>query len=64
MLTMLCSDNKQLTGFLHLTRQVCERNGDVATASLIETWIDETEQRACFLSAALADSLEEAGCHG
>jgi starvation-inducible DNA-binding protein len=56
MLTVLCSDNKQLTGFLRLTHQVCERNGDVATASLIETWIDETEQQAWFLSAALADS--------
>jgi len=53
MLTVLCSDNKQLTGFLRLTHQVCERNGDVATGSLIETWIDETEQRT--LSAALAD---------
>ena len=55
MLTVLCSDNKQLTGFLRLTHQVCERNGDVATGSLIETWIDETEQRTWFLSAALAD---------
>src|SRR5882724_6169090 len=54
MLTVLCSDNKQLTGFLRLTHQVCERNGDVATGSLIETWIDETEQRTWFLSAALA----------
>ena len=55
MLAELCSDNKQLTGFLRLTHQVCERNGDVATGSLIETWIDETEQRTWFLSAALAD---------
>jgi starvation-inducible DNA-binding protein len=56
MLTVLCSDNKQLTGFLRLTHQVCERNGDVATASLIENWIDEAERRTWFLSAALADS--------
>ena len=56
MLTVLCSDNKQLTGFLRLTHQVCERNGDVATCSLIETWIDETDKRTWFLSAALADS--------
>ena len=55
MLTVLCSDSKQLTGFLRLTHQVCERNGDVATGSLIETWIDETELRTWFLSAALAD---------
>ena len=56
MLTVLCTDNKRLTGFLRLTHRVCERNGDVATSSLIETWIDEAEQRTWFLSAALADS--------
>lgn len=55
MLTVLRSDNKQLVGFLCLTHRVCERNDDVATASLIETWIDEAEQRARFLSSALAD---------
>jgi starvation-inducible DNA-binding protein len=55
MLTMLCSDNRQLTGFLRLTHKVCELNEDVATSSLIETWIDEAEQRTWFLSAALAD---------
>ena len=55
MLTVLCSDDKQLTGFLRLTHKVCELNDDVATSSLIETWIDETEQRTWFLSAALAD---------
>jgi len=55
MLTVLCSDNRQLTGFLRLTHQVCELDEDVATSSLIETWIDEAEQRTWFLSAALAD---------
>src|SRR4051812_20148678 len=54
MLAELCSDNRQLTGFLRLTHEVCERNDDVATASLIETWIDEAERRIWFLSAALA----------
>jgi starvation-inducible DNA-binding protein len=56
MLTLLRSDNRQLAGFLRLTHQVCDRNGDVATASLIETWIDESEQRKWYLSAALTDS--------
>ena len=56
MLKELCSDNKQLTKFLRLTHEVVERNGDVATGSLIETWIDETEQRTWFLSAALAEA--------
>jgi len=54
MLAELCSDNKQLTGFLRLTHEICERNGDVATTSLIENWIDETERRTWFLSATLA----------
>ena len=56
MLAELCSDNKQLTGFLRLTHEVCNRNDDVATASLIENWIDETERRTWFLSAALDES--------
>jgi starvation-inducible DNA-binding protein len=56
MLAELCSDNRQLTGFLRLTHEVCDRNGDVATASLIENWIDESERRTWFLSAALGES--------
>ncbi len=56
MLAELCSDNKQLTGFLRLTHEVCERNDDVATTSLIENWIDESERRTWFVSAALGES--------
>ena len=56
MLAQLCSDNRQLTGFLRLTHEVASGNGDVATASLIENWIDESERRTWFLSAALAES--------
>jgi starvation-inducible DNA-binding protein len=56
MLAELCSDNRQLTAFLRLTHEVCDRNDDVATASLLENWIDETERRTWFLSAALDES--------
>lgn len=56
MLNELCSDNKQLTAFLRLTHEVASGNDDVATASLIETWIDESERRTWFLSAALDES--------
>ena len=56
MLAELCSDNRQLTAFLRLTHEVSDRNDDVATASLIENWIDETERRTWFLSAALDES--------
>ena len=56
MLAELCSDNKQLTGFLRQTHEVASGNEDVATASLIENWIDEAERRTWFLSAALDES--------
>jgi starvation-inducible DNA-binding protein len=50
MLIELRSDNKELTGNLRSTHEVCEKHHDVATASLIENWIDETERRTWFLS--------------
>ncbi len=50
MLTDLCIDNLRLTGFLRATHEICDVHNDVATASLIETWIDETERRTWFLS--------------
>jgi starvation-inducible DNA-binding protein len=50
MLVELCADNRKLATFLRSTRQVCETHGDIATASLIENWIDETERRIWFLS--------------
>ena len=56
MLNELCSDNKQLTAFLRLTHEVASANDDVATASLIENWIDESERRTWFLSAAVSES--------
>ena len=56
MLAELCSDNRQLTGFLRLAHEVASGNEDVATASLIENWIDESERRTWFLSAALDES--------
>ena len=50
MLTELLGDNRHLTKFLRATHEVCDKHNDVATASLIENWIDETERRAWFLS--------------
>ncbi|OZI35347.1 DNA starvation/stationary phase protection protein [Bordetella genomosp. 1] len=49
MLAELADDNRQLTGFLRATHAVCEEHNDVATASLIENWIDEAERRSWFL---------------
>lgn len=49
MLEELTKDNRQLTKELRALHDVCDEAGDVATASLIENWIDETERRVWFL---------------
>src|SRR5438034_11455405 len=49
MLAELAEDNKTLTGRLREAHNVCDEHRDVATASLIEVGIDETERRAWFL---------------
>lgn len=55
MLAELRADSLQLTRELRVTHKVCEKYDDVATASLIENWIDETERRTWFLSEIVAD---------
>lgn len=49
MLAELRDDNKQLTAKLRETHGICDEHGDVATASLLENWIDEAERRTWFL---------------
>ncbi|MBW5437595.1 DNA starvation/stationary phase protection protein [Bradyrhizobium canariense] len=49
MLAELKEDNLALTQRMRQTRNVCDEHGDVATASLIENWIDEAEHRTWFL---------------
>jgi starvation-inducible DNA-binding protein len=49
MLAELCEDNKALAARLREAHDVCDEYRDVATASLIEVWIDETERRTWFL---------------
>lgn len=49
MLAELKEDNEQLVQHLRSTHGVCDEHGDVATASLIENWIDEAERRVWFL---------------
>jgi starvation-inducible DNA-binding protein len=53
MLTELRADNLELTRSMRATHEVCEKYNDVATASLIENWIDQTERRTWFLSEIL-----------
>jgi len=52
MLAELAEDNKELTARLREAHNVCEEHRDVATTSLIEIWIDETERRIWFLFEA------------
>jgi starvation-inducible DNA-binding protein len=49
MLAELKEDNLALTQRMRQTYNVCDEHGDVATASLIESWIDEAERRTWFL---------------
>jgi starvation-inducible DNA-binding protein len=52
MLAELRDDNKQLVTRMRETHDLCEEHGDVATASLLEVWIDEAERRTWFLFEA------------
>lgn len=52
MLAELREDNMMLLGIMRETHGVCDEHGDVATASLLENWIDETEGRIWFLFEA------------
>jgi starvation-inducible DNA-binding protein len=52
MLAELRDDSKTLAARLREAHGVCEEHEDIATASLIEVWIDETERRTWFLFEA------------
>ena len=52
MLAELRDDNKQLAANLRETHGLCDEHDDVASASLIEVWIDEAERRTWFLFEA------------
>jgi starvation-inducible DNA-binding protein len=52
MLAELREDNLRLTSAMRQVHGVCDEYGDVATASLLEVWIDETERRSWFLFEA------------
>jgi starvation-inducible DNA-binding protein len=52
MLAELRDDNRQLAARLRETHGRCDEHDDVATASLLEVWIDEAERRTWFLFEA------------
>ena len=49
MLEELREDNEFLVANMRETHALCDKNGDLAGASLLENWIDEGEQRVWFL---------------
>ena len=52
MLNELIADNKAMAASMRAAHKVCDDNEDVASASLIEVYIDETERRTWFLFEA------------
>ena len=52
MLSELCADNKAMVASLREAHSVCGKHDDIATTSLIENYIDETEERTWFLFEA------------
>jgi starvation-inducible DNA-binding protein len=52
MLAELREDNKDLVARMREVHDLCAEHRDVATASLLENWIDETERRVWFLYEA------------
>jgi starvation-inducible DNA-binding protein len=53
MLEELCADSRCLTKLMRAAHDVCDEFKDVATASLLEIWIDEAERRTWFLHETL-----------
>jgi starvation-inducible DNA-binding protein len=52
MLAELRDDNLQLVSHMRETHELCDEHRDVATASMLEIWIDEAERRVWFLYEA------------
>src|ERR1051325_3042166 len=52
MIAELREDNAQLADRMRELHGMCDEHNDVATASLLENWIDEAERRAWFLFEA------------
>jgi starvation-inducible DNA-binding protein len=56
MLEELAADNRCLTKFMRSAHALCDEMQDVATASLLESWIDESERRTWFLHSTSANA--------
>ncbi|MCX8997518.1 DNA starvation/stationary phase protection protein [Rhizobiaceae bacterium BDR2-2] len=56
MLAELRDDNRALVASMRELHDMCDEYGDVATASLLENWIDEGERRVWFLFETLRNT--------
>jgi starvation-inducible DNA-binding protein len=56
MIIELRDDNAKLTRNMREIHSLCDEAGDIATASLLENWIDETEKRTWFLFECSRDA--------
>jgi starvation-inducible DNA-binding protein len=52
MLRELLADNKSVAKAMREAHALCDKHDDVATASMLEIWLDETERRTWFLFEA------------
>jgi starvation-inducible DNA-binding protein len=59
MLDELREDNARFTGFLRAAHEVCAKHNDVATTSMIEVWIDQSERRTWFLAETIKEHHEQ-----
>jgi starvation-inducible DNA-binding protein len=59
MLAELRDDNKEMTQHMREVHDLCDEHGDVASASLLENWIDEAERRTWFLFEAAGECRHE-----
>jgi starvation-inducible DNA-binding protein len=59
MLAELRDDNKWLIAYMREAHALCDEHNDVATASLLEVWIDEGERRTWFLSEVIDHQTTE-----
>src|SRR5262249_35691872 len=59
MLRELIDDNKKIAHFMRKAHEVCDEHEDIATASLIENWIDQTEKRTWFLFEAAREADDQ-----
>jgi starvation-inducible DNA-binding protein len=58
MLRELMEDNKKVAAAMREAHEVCDEHDDIATASLIENWIDQTEKRTWFLFEAARNASD------